>query len=661
MSAVSAIQTEARPDLGPLVPPGRRRPSAEIWVAAAVAVVGLVLAGLSHAHHLQGLGGILRGSLAGLVLFVICGDALAQTLVPRPWRALTPLFSVGLGAAASALVLTAFGVAHVPLHVSLWLTLAVGLGASVVVRRRGWAERGSEDAGEDRAARRRLLGAWVAVLLVLFCVALIPMWRLGADTIYGANPDAHQVAGIAVLFQHVPPTGTDNALPIDTVPQEWRFRYPIFYPLAAASNLSHFDPIRVFPAIAALLLVIAAFGFAMLAVGYLGVPAAAGPAIAAAVGLSWTTVHLAWHPYWNQLWGLAMFPYALMFGWRALEARDARAAVLFAVVLVMLWLAYPLALPYPIVIVGALAIAYWRAPRRPNLATARAWTLAGVGLLLLAPAVVGAALKLREALSQLLSPGSALWGGDIHHFVPFGKFVGTGGGILPALAVAAVAGLGLWVLPRRPRLALGIVLLALCLLDLRFRLTSSGSYMDFKHLTFVGTMIVTLAASAVARLVWSGSRAVVALALALALAWTAAAVRQDSRDALVPQQVSSAMFQIRDWAAQLPRGTSVRVDIPPSGIQLWAVYMLGNHPVVSATPVLHTTYAHASGGLRADYSLSLRYLPNRDAGVKVPFPARLFAQDPPLFQNGQFVLRRIAWPARYASVPDVASTALVEP
>jgi hypothetical protein len=655
VSGVSAVQTDTRRALAGLTPPRRQRPRTEVWVVAAIVLVAVVLAGLAHAHHLQGLGGILRGSLAGLVLFGVCGDALAHRLVPSPWRAVRPLFALGLGAAASALVLTAFGVAHVPLRVSLWLTLALGLAASVVVRRRTRGER------DQPGGRRPLLGAWVVVLLVLFCVALIPVWRLGGDTIYGQNPDAHQVAGIAVLFQHVPPTGTDNALPIDTVPQEWRFRYPIFYPLAAASNLSHFDPIRVFPAMAALLLVIAAFGFAMLAVGYLGVPAAGGPVIAAAVGLSWTTVHLAWHPYWNQLWGLAMFPYALLFGWRALEARDPRAAVLFAVMLVMLWLAYPLALPYPLVIVGGLAIAYWRTPKRPDLVTARAWIAAGVGLLLLAPAVVGAALKLREALSQLLSPGSALWGGDIHHFLPFGKFVGTGGGILPALAVAVVAGLGLWVLPRRPRLALGIVLVALCLLDLRFRLTSSGSYMDFKHLTFVGTVIVTLAASAVLRLLWSGSRATVALGLGLGLVWTVAAVLQDRRDALVPQQVPAAMFQIRDWASRLPHGASVRIDIPPGGMQLWAVYMLGDHPVDSAVPVLHTTYARADNGLRASYALSWRYYPNADARVKVPYPAKLFAQDPPLFENAQFVLRKVDWPARYNSVPDTASTKLVEP
>ncbi len=54
-----------------------------------------------------------------------------------------------------------------------------------------------------------------------------------------------------------------------------------------------------------------------------------------------------WHPYWNQLWGLALFPYALLFGWHALAARSGRAATLFVLFLVALELAYPLALPYP--------------------------------------------------------------------------------------------------------------------------------------------------------------------------------------------------------------------------------------------------------------------------------------------------------------------------
>ena len=170
-------------------------------------------------------------------------------------------------------------------------------------------------------------------------------------------------AAASGLVLSAPPTATDVALPVDTVPRFWRFRYSIFYPLAAASNLVHMDPIRLFPSMSALLIVIAALGFGAFAVQCLRAPARAGPVVAAAVGLSAITLHLAWHPYWNQLWGLAMMPYALLFGWSALETLDIRLGALCAIVVVMLALAYPLALPDPLVILVALAIGYGRRPR----------------------------------------------------------------------------------------------------------------------------------------------------------------------------------------------------------------------------------------------------------------------------------------------------------
>jgi hypothetical protein len=633
-----------------------------VTVPGAVFLAAVVLALLIHAHHVQGVPGIVRGSVASLVLFVVCGDALAQALVPAQWWQLTPLFALVLGAAASGMALMAFGVAHVPMHVSLWLTLAIAIAASVLVRRRGLGERGAV-AAAGRPSRWGTLGPWLAVLAIVYLIALIPAARTGADTIYGQNPDASQVVGVAVLFQHVPPTATDDALPLDTVPREWRFRYPIFYPLAAASSLSHFDPIRVFPSMVALLMVICAFGFGMLAVEFLGAPPAAGPAVVGVIGLSWVVEHLAWHPYWNQLWGLTLFPYALLFGWRFVRDGGPRVGVLAALCMLMLWLAYPLGLPYPLVILAALLVAYWRRPRMPTLASARAWAGAIVVLVLLAPAVVGAVIKCAQAISQLLTPSSLLWGGDIHRFVQYGMFAGTGGGIVPALLVLAIAAWGLRALPRRAAIALGAVLAALCLLDLRFRLVSSGAYMDFKHLSFVGTLVLTLAAAAVMRLIWSGRRAPVLAGAALTLAWTGAALAQDRSDGfLLPQQVSPQMFQIRQWAALLPPGSSVRVDIPAHGVggfQLWAVYMLGSHPVDSPTPVLGTTYAHANYGVRADYSLSLRYYPNANPAIKIPYPPKLYAVNPPLFENSTFVVRRIVWPRKYDWIPDSALQRLI--
>jgi hypothetical protein len=232
---------------------------------------------------------------------------------------------------------------------------------------------------------------------------------------------------------------------------------------------------------------------------------------------------------------------------------------------------------------------------------------------------------------------------------------------VPALVVAGVAAWGLRSLPRRTGLALGGVLTALCLLDLRFRLVASGTYMDFKHLSFLGPLILVLGAAAVARAATCGRRRVVLMAALAALGWTLNAIVHDSEYGLsVPEQVPPAMFALRDWAARLPAGASVRVDIPAQGLggyQLWAVYMLGDHPVDSPTPVLSTTYAHANYGVRARYSLSLRYVGNDPRRGPAPVPP--FADPRPLFENSLLVLRRIDWPRRYRSIPDTASVRLV--
>ncbi len=625
---------------------------------AALSLAVIVLAD-PRKGHVGELPDLLRGTAATLILFWLSGAALARLLTPACLRPVREVLAIPLGALSSALALTALGIAHVPLKVSLWLVLAAGALAAFLVRRRPTSGASDVILRGPGVPTPRL---WIVALALIALIGLIPAWRTGSATIYGANPDAQQVAGIAVLFQHVSPTGTDVALPVDTVPPNWRFRYPIFYPLAAVANLSHLDPIRVFAVIAAALLAIVALGFGAFAVRCLRAPPWAGPPIGAAVALTVTTLHLLWHPYWNQLWGLAMLPYALLFGWIAVEDGDRRAAGLFAVVLVMLGLAYPLALPYPLVIVGALGAPRWRELRMPRQLRGHVWAAGLLGLLVLTPAVIGAAIKLEQGLSQLLSSHSALWGGDIKHFTPVGNFLGTGGGIVPAVLVAALAVPALLALPRRIAWPLGITLGLLCLLDLRFRLASTGAYMDFKHLSFVGVLVVALAACTVARWISSGLRAWMAAGVVVAVGWGVAAGWKDHREiAFNREQVTPEMFQIRQWAAQLPAGASVRVDVPPSGVQLWAVYMLASHPVDALQPVGYTTYAYAAPGLRADYSLSLRYYPSSDPRVRRPFPAVGFAQDPPLFANDQFAVRRILWARRYDYIPDTSSLRLLGP
>ncbi|MGB9185126.1 MAG: hypothetical protein WCB67_13775, partial [Solirubrobacteraceae bacterium] len=504
-------------------------------------------------------------------------------------------------------------------------------------------------------------GPWLAAAGTLLIVALAPAWRHGLTTIYGQNPDSHQVAGIAVLFQHTSPTGTDVSLPIDTVPAAWRFRYPIFYPLAAAADLGHLDPITAFPALAGLLLVCLALGFGAFAVLCLHAPSWAGPVIAAAVGLAVSTLHIVWHPYWNQLWGLAIFPWALVFGWRLVLDGGRGTAALCGLMLLELGLAYPLALPYPVLIIGALAIAHERYRLAPRLLRPRSWAAGIIAVLVLAPAVVGATIKLGQGIAQLFSSRGGLWGGDIVHNQPLGSFVGTGGGLVPGLLVLAVAVLALTSLPRRSAIALAASLAVLCLLDLRFRLDRQGAYMDFKHLSFVGALTLTLAATGVARLLAGRGGRAMGAGVLLALVWAGAALTQGHREMLASQtQVDPELFQVRQWARTLPAGTSVRVDVPPSGLQLWAVYMLSSHPVDASSPVLDTTYAHAIYGLRADYSLSLRYLASSSGRVR-PAPRPLYAVGRPLDSNDQFQLWRIRWPARLGSIPSAASRTLVEP
>jgi hypothetical protein len=367
-------------------------------------------------------------------------------------------------------------------------------------------------------------------------------------------------------------------------------------------------------------------------------------------------------------------PYVLLFGWQALEHLDLRLGVLCALMTVMLALAYPLALPDPLVILLGLAIAYRRRPHPIAMLRSRSWIWALLAIVVLAPALAGAAVKLEQGVSQLLTPGGALWGGDVTRLLPVGWFVGTGGGLIPALAVAAVAVVGLRRLPRVVGWAVALAIGVLVLVDIRVRLASDGAYMDFKQLAFVGTLVLGIAAAGVTGLVAEGLAALrgaigrqrLALAGGAALAalgWAAAAGAQDHHEiAGTKAQVTPEMFQIRAWAARLPPRASVRVDIPASGVQLWAVYMLGAHPVDSPTPVLYTTYAHAPYGWRADYSLALRFypVPGPD-GRPRRFPLPALARNPPRAENDQFVLRPIVWPARLALTPSTASQRLIEP
>lgn len=620
-----------------------------VRVVLLVAGFALVLALLTGARRLGALPDLLRGSVAALVLFGVSGDALAVRLCPPALQPVRPVLALALGMAAGPLALTVLGILHIPLAVTLPLVLVAGLAASWWVRRRG---------GREAVAPLdvHVLVATAAVGVLLGCVVLIPMWGSGVVSVPGINPDAHQVVGSAALLQQAPPDATRVQLGLDHIPTVWGSKWPIFYALAAASNLSGLDPLGAFPTMAALLAVLAALGFGALAGEAFGLGRRGGLVVAAVSGLSWVTIHLAVHPYWNQLWGYAALPWALLLGWLALNGRgEARAAVGCGLLLLLIALAYPLLFPYPVVILVLMAVALRRRPRLP------AWGRRGgpigfvlLGLILLVP-LLAAVQKLSQAGSQLIHPGGAVWGGDVTSFIPFGDFVGTGGGILPALVILALA---VWalvrVVPRRLALALGAALALFALLDVRLRTVPSGTYMDFKHLAFTGSLVVALGATGAVSLLRHRRREAAVLGAVLLAAWGVGAMIRDRREFKEHWvQVPPELSEIRDWSRALPPGTSVRIDIPQSGVQLWAAYFLAEHPVDSIDPVLFTTYAHPPWGAIADYSLALRVIPLRAL-------RRLGVTGPPIRENRQFVLRRIVVPPGN-TLPPTASLRQVQP
>ncbi|MCW2991333.1 MAG: hypothetical protein JWM73_1927 [Solirubrobacterales bacterium] len=589
-----------------------------------------------------------RGGLGGAILFFVTGLAAAARLTPGPLRPVWPVFALPAGAALGSLGLTAFGFAAVPLDVSLWIVLAMGAGA-------WWRW------GRGRAPKVDAWAAapWVAAGLVAFLIATLPAFHLNETTIFGTNPDSHQVTGSAVLFQHAPAWGIRAGLPINQVPPAWQFRYPILYGLAGASNLAHFDPVFVFPGFSALLVVLAALGVAALAVIALRLPLAAGPWVAMTVPLNALVLHMTWHPYYNQLWGLALLPWVMALGWWAARERSRSTGIAFVVGSVMLALAYTLVVFYPVLLIVALAWAYrLPRPRIPRPRGALQWTGAVVvGVLLLLP-VAAAGAKIVEGLIQLFDIHANLWGGDIFTFTPLSAFVGSPGGVATMLVVLAVAaGAAARLLTRREALGLAAVLAVVVLFDVRLRISDRGQYMDFKHLGYVGTIVLALAAGGLAAMVVSRRRELIAAGLVLAVAWTAFAVARvrDEVDA-TPEQVTADMLELRQWAARLPADASIRLDIPPSGNQLWAQYMLAGKRLGSPFPVVGTTYAHVPFVVAGDYVLTPRFVPNGTTKHRKPWPRPPHA-GPVIMANYSFLLRPLHMP--HSDVLDVSSKLLV--
>lgn len=602
---------------------------------AGLLALGLFVALVSEAEYASPIPYIGRGAVGGTILFAVTGLAAAARLTPGPLRPVWPIMALPAGAVLGSLALTVLGFAWVPLKISLWVVLALGLLA--------WWRWGK---GHAPKIDRWALTVWVVAGTLAFLIATIPVFRLNETSIFGFNPDAHQVVGSAELFKVGHPLATQEGMPINEVPAAWRFRYPILYALAGTSNLAKFDPIYVFPAMQGLLVMLAALGFGALAVLCLRLPLGAGPWVAMTMPLNALVLHMAWHPYYNQLWGLALLPWAILAGWWAVRERSRSVGIAFAALLVMLALAYSLVVLYPLLVVAGMAWAH-RLPR-PRLPRPRgrlAWTAAIIVGLLLSLPLAAAAAKIVVGLIQLFDINGNLWGGDIFTFTPLGAFVGLGGGVWWLLPVVAVAAAAAWrLLSRREALALAAALAVCVLFAVRLRIADRGQYMDFKHLGYVGAVVLAVAAAGVIAALLSRRRALAAGAGVLALAWATVAVVQVRDDAFnTPEQVTADMFLLREWARELPPDASIRLDIPASGVQLWAQYMLAGKRLGALYPVLNSTYAHAPFSVSADYVLHPQYYSEPGKKALIPWPRPPFSGGV-IKSSYSFVLRRLDMP-----------------
>ncbi len=586
-------------------------------------------------------------------------------MLPSALRRYELLWVAPIGACATAVSMMVLGFAAVPYRVNLALVIAGGVVLAVVAARRTAAD-GAAGAAADNAAtatpadpasdlrpraalRRAAWPAWIAVLLI--AVSLIPLLRAGFATVEGQGQDAHLAVGSAIFLKSHYPTSVAIQEPVDRMPLVWRSKQAIYYTLAAVSSLSGLEVYETISTVAAVLLGMAALGFFLVARELLRAPPWAAVVAMGVVGLDRMVLHTVMHPYFNQTWGFFALPFAMVLAWWVMRERTRGGIALLALFVAVLGLAYPLALPIPLL---PLAIVLWPELRRlrpRGLWKGRrslAWmvpTVLGALWLLSVPPLKGIVEKIRSANAVVLNPFHSLqnWGGDLLGYFPEPHFLAMN----TYLALAVMAGpiaYASWLALRDLEVPLRRALLGLLAFTLVFlvwfRIRSFGYYFHFKLLAFVGPILLTIAIAGAAKV--RPRRAGIAGLVVLSLMATSAAAHEiGSTFDELPRNV----LALQEIDAALPPGQSIRLDIDPQE-QNWGAFMLYGQPLCSQKPLLNTNYPHVPVSRRADFILT-----------KADAPAPADATGAPVRQLEAYTLYR----AR-PDIPgqDMCSQAMVE-
>ena len=454
--------------------------------------------------------------------------------------------------------------------------------------------------------------AWPLYLGALFAaVALAPYFSAGFPTVTGNGSDAFHAVGAAEFLQHNHPTEVNADAPLDEMPPKWGSKQPVYYVLGATATLSGLEPYETLAPAAAIVFALATIGMYLLARGLLGADTRAAALAMAITGLNAMVLETVVHPYFNQLWGYFAFLFSLPLAWWAVRDRDRGVVALLALFMLIGALAYPLALPIPalaLVVFFALDLRERRRRGAPTgVPSAAALWRGGRGLIWMLPLAVALAIPVAASLDKawdaarlLVDPNKSLrgWAGDLLAFIPAHEFFGLATDTLWWLAVAAMAGLAIWLLTKLPRpvgWGIAAVLIAFLGAAVVFRQRDYGYYFEFKTLAFAAPLLIACTVVALSRLGRVGLLLLGALLVSAELS-----ARPEIRE--TGWQLSRAQLELREWADDLPADASVRFDLW-IGNQLWGSYMLARQPVCSQAPLVNTDYPRVEVSRKADYIL----------------------------------------------------------